>query len=200
MEIVCKKQQQYPDAGIVGFKWKPWKSIYSAAALDGLNFISQTQNPTIKVVRLRRNLLDVYLSGLKHKRGVKAHCSAGDEDCSREHRQAGTNMTVPIDDALAFLETMTQQEDDVDSLLDNTKVPHVHVTYDKLYHEDSAEEWMKIFSFLGVGPAEGLTWKQVTGAMGMESTSNGHHRDSVFNYDELKEALAGTKYENLLHR
>lgn len=198
-ENLCKKQRLYPDAGIVGFKWKPWKSIYSQPAIDGLNFIAQSQNPTIKVVRLRRNLLDVYLSGLKHKHRVPGHCRSGDEECFEKHRLAGTNMTVPANEALEFLEEMTRDEDDVDALLDRLNVPHVHVTYGKLYHSDTADEWMKIFEFLGVGPAEGLTRQQVNDAMGMESTSNAHHKDSVLNYDELRGALEGTKFENLLH-
>jgi len=199
---LCKKQHQYPKAGLVGFKWKPWKSIYSPSALDGLNFIAQSQNPTIKVVRLRRNLLDVYLSILKHRQKgkVHGHCTMGDAKCFRQHKQAGTNMTVPVDDALEYLEFMTKQENDVDALLDNMNVPHIHVTYDALYHEDTADEWMKIFSFLGVGPGEGLTRQEVNEAMGMELTSNEHHRDTVFNFDELKAVLAGTQYEDLVHR
>ena len=199
----CKKQRHYPEAGIVGFKWKPWKSIYSPAALDGLEFIAQSESPTIKIVRLRRNLLDFYLSGLKHHNlhgVVYAHCRAGDEECSHEHRQAGTNMTVPVDDALAYLESMTKEENDVDALLDKMNVPHVHVTYDKLYHDEDANEWMKVFRFLGVGPTQGLNRQQVNGAMAMEWTANAHHRDSVFNFEELAKALAGTDYEDLLHR
>ena len=35
---LCKKQQQYSNAGLIGFKWKPWKSIFSDPALDGLRF------------------------------------------------------------------------------------------------------------------------------------------------------------------
>lgn len=198
---LCKKQTRYPDAGIVGFKWKPWKSIYSPAALNGLKFIAQSQNPTVKIVRLRRNLLDVYLSIIEHRlQGVnKAHCATGDEECFRKHREAGTNVTISVDDTLEYLESMTKQEDDVDALLDDMNVPHVHVTYDKMYHTDTAEEWMKVFAFLGVGPEEGLTRQQVSNAMGMKPTSNPRHKDSVFNFDELREALTGTKYEGLLH-
>lgn len=199
---LCKKQQQYPNAPLVGFKWKPWKSIYSQPALDGLNFIAQSQNPAIKIVRLRRNLLDVRLSTLKRRQGKmkKGHCSKGDEKCLKKHLKAGSNITVPIEDMIEYLETMSQDEDDVDALLDNMNVPHVHVTYERLYHKDSAaDEWMKIFRFLGVGPSEGLTLKQVSNAMGMEPTSHARHRDTIFNYNELKEALEGTEFENLLH-
>lgn len=201
-ENLCKKQQHYPNAGLVGFKWKPWRSIFSQPALDGLNFIANSQNPTIKIVRLRRNLLDVYLSGIKHRHNarVQAHCAAGDEDCFEKHRLAGSNLTIDVNDAIAYLDTMTTEEDDVDKLLDSMNVPHLHVTYERLYlKEHSEEEWMKIFRFLGVGPSEGLTFQQIHHAMGMESTSNAHHRDSVRNFDELKEALLGTKYEDLLH-
>ena len=108
-------------------------------------------------------------------------------------------MTIPINETLAYLETMTQDEDNVDALLDDMNVPHVHVTYDKLYHADNADEWMRIFEFLGVGPAQDLTLEHVQSAMSMAPTSSVHHRDTVSNFDELKEALQGTDFEVLLH-
>lgn len=203
VDYLCEKQRLYPQAGLVGFKWKPWKSaIYSPAALDGLNLIAQSHDPTIKIVRLRRNLLDVYLSIQKHRQmaHVKGHCQKGDEACARLHQKAGTNMTISVNDALHYLETMTKQEEEVDALLDNMKIPHVHVSYEALYHDDSAEEWIKAFAFLGIGPGEELTRQELNEAMGIVSTSNGRHRDSVQNFDELKKALDGTKYESLLHR
>ena len=61
-------------------------------------------------------------------------------------------MTVPkaVEDALAyFLGMMTKQEDEVDALLDNLNVPHVHVTYENLYHEDTTRRMDKNIFFLG---------------------------------------------------
>lgn len=107
-------------------------------------------------------------------------------------------MTIPINETLAYLDTMSQDEDNVDALLDDLNVPHLHVTYDKLYHADNADEWLRIFEFLGVGPAQDLTLEHVKSAMGMEPTSGVHHREKVSNFDELKKALQGTGFEVLL--
>jgi hypothetical protein len=47
---LCKKQQRYSRAGLIGFKWKLWKSIFSYPALDGLHVIANSQNPAVKVM------------------------------------------------------------------------------------------------------------------------------------------------------
>jgi hypothetical protein len=77
-------------------------------------------------------------------------------------------------------------------------VPHVQVSYEKLYHQDNAEEWMQIFRFLGVGPGTGLTRQQVDD-VAHEFTASPHHRESNYNYDEVEKVLKGTRFENLLH-
>lgn len=198
---LCKKQREYSSAGLIGFRWKPWESIFSDPALDGLGLIAKSQNPTIKVIRVRRNLLDVWLSIQKHRQGgfKQGHCEIGNKKCFKKHLRAGTNMTISIDETLEYLETMTLDEDNVDALLDGMNVPHLHVTYDELYRADNAEEWMKIFEFVGVGPAQDLTLEHVKSVMKTGPTSSDHHRDSVSNFDELKEALQGTNFEDLLH-
>jgi hypothetical protein len=77
-------------------------------------------------------------------------------------------------------------------------VPHLHVTYDRLYHADNADEWMRMFEFLGVGPAQDLTLEQVKSSMGMEMTSGVNHREKESSFDERKDALQGTGFEVLL--
>ena len=200
VKYLCEQQRQHPDAGVVAFKWKPYsEAMFSPAALAGLDLISRAVNPTIKVVRLRRNLLDNFISDRKHElTKVSSHCNAGNVRCVRQHKQAGANLTLSVPDLLTFLEAETNQEDEVDKYLVNMSVPHIHASYEKLYHQDNADEWMKIFKFLGVGPGEGLTREQVDGSA-HAFTGSPHHREAILNYNEVEKGLKGTRFEKLLH-
>lgn len=197
---LCKKQRQHPKAGLVAFKWKPYgDAMFSPATIAGLDLISRAVDPKIKIVRLRRNLLDNFISDRKHENAkLLSHCRAGHQRCIKKHKKAGTNLTLSVTDLLAFLESETNQEDTVDKFLVNMSVPHVQVSYEKLYHQDNAEEWMQIFRFLGVGPGTGLTRQQVDG-VAHAFTASPHHGESIYNYDEVEKALRGTRFENLLH-
>jgi len=57
-----------------------------------------------------------------------------------------------------------------------------------------------VFRYLGVGPGSNLTRAQVETAMAHASTSSAHHKDSISNFELVKEAFDGTDYERLLHR
>ena len=116
----------------------------------------------------------------------------------QKHKETGTNLTLSVPDLLAFIESEMNQEDTVDKILFNMSVPHVQVSYEKLYHHDNAEEWIKIFRFLGVGPWTGLTREQVDGVT-HAFTASTHHRESIFNCDEVEKVLKGSRFENLLH-
>jgi len=200
LDNLCEQQRQHPKAGLVAFKWKPYsEAMFSPAALAGLDLISRAVDPVIKVVRLRRNLLDNFISDRKHELAkIYSHCGANDERCIEAHKKAGTNLTLSVPDLLSFLESETNQEDTVDKFLVNTSVPHMQVSYEKLYHQDDAEEWMKIFRFLGIGPGEGLTREQVDGNA-HAFTGSSHHREAILNYDEVEKGLKGTRFESLLH-
>ena len=57
---LCSKQLNYPEAGVVGFKWKPFETIFSPPAQAGLRRTASLKRPEILVVRSRRNLLVSY--------------------------------------------------------------------------------------------------------------------------------------------
>ena len=65
----CYTQKIYKDrGGIIGFKWKPLAQSWDIeASMDGLRMIAHHTNPQIKVIRSKRNLLDVIISREKHK-------------------------------------------------------------------------------------------------------------------------------------
>ena len=47
----------------------------------------------------------------------------------------------------------------------------VAVTYEKLYYTDNAEEWMRIFHHLGIGPQQNLSLDSVFGKATIQKTS-----------------------------
>jgi len=57
---LCSKQLNFPEAGVVGFKWKPFETIFSPPAQAGLRRVASLKRPEILVVRSRRNLLVSY--------------------------------------------------------------------------------------------------------------------------------------------
>ena len=207
VQYLCHKQRKYRDAGVVGFKWKPYEPIFNApAAQAGLNTISSLKEPTIKVVRLRRNLLDVQISRRKHTLyTTKAHCMKRDLKCVQDGLITSLDLyTGEMDKLYNRLEFLQAHEDRVDKLLHEMNVPHIQVTYDRLYNVDGKggdiEEWEKVFSFLGVGPASNLTHEQLERGMKHAATHPPGHNMTLSNYDEVAEHLEGTKFENLLHR
>lgn len=200
MRNLCGKQLRHPGAGVVGFKWKPFDTIFSDSAGAALRTVAALDRPRIAVVRSRRNLLDVVISRQKHATGnVRAHCLKGDEDCMKRHIEAGTGLVLPTDDLLDKLRTSNRLEEGVDKLLDELGVPHVDVTYERLYYGgDDTSEWMRIFRFLGVGPGEGLTRERLEGSMEHVATHHPSRNATLANYAEVAEVLRGTEFEELL--
>ncbi len=208
LQYLCDKQKKHRKAKLVGFKWKPYAPIFSApAAQAGLKTIATLKEPMIKVVRLRRNLLDVQISRRKHSlhTTTAAHCMKGDSKCIQNSIFTGLDLyTGEMDRLYNRLEFLQAHEDRVDELLTKMNVPFVQVRYERLYNVDGKggdlEEWEKLFSFLGVGPATNLTHKQLERGMKHAATHPPGHNMTLANYDEVAEALKGTKFEDLLHR
>jgi len=202
-EHLCQKQIQNPDAGVVGFKWKPFKeTFFSDKSLAALRMIAGSHNPQIKIVRSKRNGLDRTLSIYKHRKNdPPAHCMVGDQACIKAHIKAAQGLKVPVEDMMMRLEQEYEDELMVDRVLLELAVPHVYVSFDELFHGDNiAKEWARIFEFLGVGPKEdSLTTEMVEKAMMHAATNSLYHNETIENYEEVRDALMGTKFENLLH-
>jgi len=205
---LCSQQILHKDqGGIVGIKWKSSKGTVfnNSVAMDALRMIAHYEEPQIKIIRSRRNSLDVRLSQLKHNLINEAsyshlsHCKTGDVNCIKRHKQHGTGIDVPTQDLLERMTKMERFQDRYDKMLDELKVPHIKVTYEKLYHSTDAEEWMRIFRFLGRGPGSNLSRNLVEKAMEHAGTSSPFHNVSISNYEEVRDMLNGTKFERLLH-
>jgi len=223
---LCNQQNAFKDkGGIIGFKWKPFtygkilddsNVTFSNSMLDGLRMIAHHTSPKIRVIRLRRNLLDVRLSQKKHWYMKKmmnesaaekrqAHCVPSDTECIKSHEKFSTGLRgeglhVPTKNLVYKLGRMLALEDVFDRHLDELNVLHIHVSYEKLFYGDDAEEWMRLFRFLGRGPGSDLSRDLVHEAMEhVGTTSNSLHKDSMENYEEVRNILMGSKFENLLH-
>jgi len=210
LEYLCEQQIAYSDkGGIIGFKWKPFtskkKKIYNFNNLEGLHMIAHHTKPQIKVVRSRRNILDALLSKFKHRlmRSQEineiAHCAPNDSECVELMKKYGIGILVPIDSLLKELREIALMEDKFDRYMKEIKVPHINVTYEELYLSNNAEEWMRIFRFLGTGPSSGLSRKHVDEIMEHTSTSSRFHNVTISNYIDVRNLLVGTEFENLLH-
>ena len=204
-DIFCTRQRKYPEAGIIGFKWKPFEEFFTEPSISALKTIGVMNNPQIKVVRSRRNLLDVIISSYKHKiydsTVTAQHCHVSDEECAKKAKEASMGLQLPTKKLLDKLKRDRDIEAKVDKLLEDNNVPHVQVTYEELYYgkDGGVGEWMKVFNFLGKGPGEGLTTEQLHGAMEHVATNIPMHNVTLGNYEEVKEILKETEFESLLH-
>ena len=63
IKYLCHQQKKHPDAGVIAFKWKPYETLFEEEkALQGLTLLGRLKEVQIKVVRSKRNLLDVIIS------------------------------------------------------------------------------------------------------------------------------------------
>jgi hypothetical protein len=215
-DSICNLQKTYPQAAVVGFKWKPYRPTFEfQSAQAALQLIGDLwdlfpQHPPIKVVRSRRNLLDVYISRQKHKvslnttlgAAVPAHCKVSDKECLDLALKASTGMNLDTFGLLQFLKDQTQQEDRVDQMLLSMGIPHIQVKYEKLYYNYyAAEEWQRISAFLEKGPATNLTLRNIENAMKIAPTHAAPtQKVTLSSFDEVAGLLEGTEFEHLLHR
>jgi len=193
--------------GIVGFKWKPYPSFFSESAQKSLGASSKSC-PQIKVVRSRRNALDVYLSQEKHSNDsidkIPAHCKPDNFKCIEKHYARETGMNIFVPHLLSRMEDFVRLEDQVDENLDALGIPHVNVSYELLFSDDEnvvVDEWDRVFKFLEIGPTKGngLSAVLIRNAPGMAVTSTHSHKDMIANYEEVRSALSNTPFETLLN-
>eukprot|EP00566_Odontella_aurita_P018883 CAMPEP_0113543434 /NCGR_PEP_ID=MMETSP0015_2-20120614/10156_1 /TAXON_ID=2838 /ORGANISM="Odontella" /LENGTH=316 /DNA_ID=CAMNT_0000443593 /DNA_START=247 /DNA_END=1197 /DNA_ORIENTATION=+ /assembly_acc=CAM_ASM_000160 len=209
LDVMCYYQRKYKRAKIVGFKWKPFReAFFSPASRNGLELIAKLANEngarSLKVIRSRRNPLDVLISQTKHelygKSKVAAHCVKGDDECLRMQLQAGTGVKLRPN-AVKLLREASQLEEDVNNELRKHGIPFIETSFERTHQEgdEAAEEWMRIFRFLGIGPKEGLIAQNLSTSMQHVSTSHKRHNETIANYGEIRDTLVRTEFEDLLH-
>ena len=128
-----------------------------------------------------------------------AHCQNNDEKCIQKHKEAAkVASNLPTRKLLEELTKLDNMELRTDSLLDELSVPTINVSFEKLFMaSDDVSEWKRLFKELGVGPTV-LTARMIE-ATGHASTSIPFHNVTLSNYEEVRDALNGTKFASFLH-
>ena len=244
IEKLCYIQQDRsditPEAGIVGFQWKPFmNTFHHEYAIEGLRAIAAQKDPIVKIIYLTRNLLDRKASNLrhdaskhkhKHKRdsgsglnthehvsnggdSISAHCNVGDTECIKKHSQFDHDIVFPTGDALLkWLRKNMNDERTIQKRLEELQIQYVQVSYEELFiknalddngndndNSSKAEEWMRVFQFLDLGPKYGLTMADVRASFTMASTHTKSRNETIANYELVKQTLVGTEFEHLLN-
>lgn len=202
---LCEEQQRFKEnGGIIGLKWKAYMSALSRSpAYNALKIVAhsaQSKTP-IRVIRSRRNPLDVYLSDLKHRQvaDLPDHCKADDEECIKQH--TSVELIVPVDEMLAWLQKTYDGENEIDALLSSLGIRAVYVDYDLLYYpkteSEGIKEWNRIFRFLD--QKDDWEWSDIVGAAGLKPTTKSRsHKVMIGNFDEVFAALSGTTLEKFI--
>ena len=71
------------------------------------------------------------------------------------------NTSVPVRYLKDTLKLLERQADGIAAIMEELKVPHLKVLYEKLYYAKRADQWMDLFRFIGVGPMSGLEMEHV---------------------------------------
>eukprot|EP00934_Nitzschia_sp_Nitz4_P002539 Nitzschia sp. Nitz4//scaffold8_size234185//58949//60187//NITZ4_001243-RA/size234185-processed-gene-0.148-mRNA-1//-1//CDS//3329559764//2529//frame0 len=202
---LCEEQQRFKEAGgLVGLKWKGFIRILEREPnINALKIMahSATSPTPIRVIRSRRNPLDVYLSDLKHRsaKDLPDHCKVGDDECFKQH--ASILLQVPIEEMMNWVSSTYASENAIDDLISTLGIRAIHVDYDKLYYprtQDEGElEWNRMFKFLDQ-PAN-WTSEQIADAAGLKPTTKSRsHKVLIQNFEEVFKALNGTVLEQFL--
>jgi len=207
-EHLCQIQKsRSKDAGVVAFQWKPYfKTINHPYAISALKDIGSSTSPLIRIIFLTRNPIDRQISNLRHVQSEKlkkseAHCLVNDEECLRKHKESikdGVALMVgtPL---LKSLEANRRNNKQLEDQLTKYNVQYLHVSYENLYGSENANEWMKIFAFLGKGPTKGLTMDEVRGNFTYAATTSVSREASILNFNRVREDLRGTDFYDLLY-
>lgn len=208
VDRLCFKQKHRDaqGAGIVGFQWKPYMSSFDLEyAVEGLKKIESQKNPPIRIVYLTRNPMDRKISNLHHQRSksssnaIAAHCAVGDDACIKKHEAFDQGIIFPVgNELLDWLRNAVSSDNKIKASLSDTKVKFIHVSYEKLYNADDAEEWMRIFKFLRLGPSKNLSMDDIRATFSMASTHSKGRNEIIENYVEVEQTLAGTEFEHFL--
>jgi LPS sulfotransferase NodH len=169
----------YRRPGVVGFKLMYWQ-LWSYPEV-----LAYLVRHHIRVVHLvRRNHLDVLISGAMKARTGQAHLLAG------QPRPDGTRIELDPGTLVYRLKKLRRNILVARKLLRCCRLPHVEVAYEDLLRDQS--HFSLIIDFLsintdGCAPSSDLL-----------RIRRGGHADVISNYDEVKEALAGSAFAELI--
>jgi len=256
------RTKKYPKAVFTGFKWKPYGNFSSIDVAENYGDVAtkeqmatlrrianlakvnaqnerdvdgdsmRQQGPHIRVLRSRRNPIDVVLSRHKHdvNTALGPHCKGDDpnliKECLKQY-DVGKQTIPNVNEFYKKALKLWNQENEVDTLLREMKIPTAFVTYDALFYpaneKEGEYEWNRALRFARGGPIRpedvdadtgggGVsvstgdrdrdhwkTWKDIQGSMKFAATtSSRNHKDLISNWEEFREKIAGTPLEQFL--
>ena len=204
-EHLCETTKRNCNSTIAGIQWKPYVNSWTLPSAQGIlkqiarhnHNVDANNKPTIKVLFLTRNPLDVIISQTKHRHfQLKAHCKKLDLECIKNNKVQ--SMALPTDTLLRDLKKSADQVKLVRNTLESFEIDYYLTTYEDLYNRDDAEEWMKIFRYFGRGPMENLTLENIQEASTLSKSNETSREKKLSNYEEVKKLLEGTEFSHLL--
>ena len=233
VDYLCHlRAQEEGRQAFVGFKWKPSAATLRDAgeARDSLRLVAAlaaeaaaaedgARPPPVRVLRSRRNPLDVALSRLKHRESeaggdgkrLGAHCRVGDAKCLAQ-ASVGRRVVDDVPGLYRNTRDVWESENEVDALLRASGVPVAFVSYDALFYparpEEAEGEWHRALRFVTEGSpssssrrADAVSWADVRGAVRHAATTPSRcHEDVIANWREVYAAFNGTELEHLFRR
>ena len=166
---------------------------------------NQQLDPPMRVVYLIRNPLDRKASNIRHEMHRKgetlpAHCAVGDEQCVRRHQESSKGtVNFSTETIVPWLRGDRVSDEMIKDTLSMNGIRYISVDYEKLYRSESAEEWMRIFRFLGRGPMENLTISTVRETFSIAATTSADRNSTITNFREVEKKLRNTPFEYLLY-
>jgi len=219
MKYMCGlRTKEFPNAKFVGFKWKSfWEpfaetveaqrtlQLISSLASDTASVTMVDGSAPIRILRSRRNLLDVCLSKKKHEndysgeyKAVNAHCMKGDEKCLNLHDTGLQEFSRKDEQCLHHY---WKTENHLDQLLRDLNIPVEFVSYDVLYYpekiSDGEKEWNRALNFVTGRDDYNKTWPQIENGMKhVATTKSKSHIDIISNWEDVYERVKGTELEH----
>lgn len=138
-----------------------------------------------RVVHLvRRNGLDIVLSKETGAARGALHARSGEQ-------VAAISVRLPTDDLLERLEAHDRAVEKARRRFQRLRLPYLEIAYEDLVREQ-AQGFERIFDFLGV-PGTGEL------SSSLQKLNPTSHEQVIENYDEVRELLTGTRFEQQLH-
>jgi len=139
----------------------------------------------IRVVHLvRRNHLDVMLSYAVKAKVGRAHLLAG------QSAPEDIRVTLNTEKLVRQLKWLRTQQDIARKLLNSCRLPHLEIAYEDLLADQA--HFRLVSDFLSIKPEEHMPRSTLV------KIRKGGHRDVISNYNEVKAALANSKFAELI--
>ena len=160
---------------------------------------SYIKTNNIKVIINKRNFLDVIISINKHlNNDINAHYRSNDNSLKKVRN---IHVTLNASTIVSQLSNYEKMHAKVIGLLKNNNINYLEIFYDTL-KDKKRRDWIKIIKFLE--PSININREYKTKLLNtlkndiLKKTTIMKHYEIIRNYDDILNALTGTKYEKYI--